>query len=76
MSVEALKKLILMLCTLGLLWPLASVRADEAAVPWNNLSAEEQKLLRPLRERWGELSPQRQQRLRKGAARWSQMSTQ
>jgi hypothetical protein len=34
MIAEALKKGIVGLCALGLLWPLAGVRADEAAILW------------------------------------------
>ncbi len=58
-----------------LLWLTPALAADDIPPrPWDQLSAEEQKVLQPLRERWDALPPERQQKLLQGAKRWQQMS--
>lgn len=58
------------------LWMLApaAFAADARGVPWEQLSGEEQRLLKPFEQRWGGLAPERQERLRQGAQRWSSMT--
>ena len=49
------------------------VQADGALTPWNQLSSEEQGVLKPYSDRWGSMSSQRQNRLKKGANRWNRL---
>ncbi|HNZ35953.1 MAG TPA: DUF3106 domain-containing protein, partial [Syntrophales bacterium] len=42
--------------------------------PWDRLTPEEQKTLRPFQDRWNGMSPERQDRLRKGVDRWQRMT--
>ena len=45
-----------------------------AAVPWNSLSQDQQRLLSRLSGQWEQLTPQRQQALANGSQRWLGMS--
>ena len=64
----------LILCLL-LLWPIMLWAADSnAPATWNQLSPEEQKVLKPFQERWDTLPPERRERLREGAKRWQSMT--
>ena len=45
-----------------------------AAVPWNSLSQDQQRLLSRLSGQWEQLTPQRQQALASGSQRWLGMS--
>ena len=48
---------------------LAAPAQAESKQPWDQLPAEQQQLLAPLRERWGSLPPERHSRLMQGAPR-------
>ena len=48
-------------------------RAQDA-IPWDALSENERKVLKPFEESWQDLPAQRQQRLRRGVERYSKMS--
>src|SRR3984885_7891641 len=54
--------------------PPASVAPAGAAVPWNSLSQDQQRLLSRLSGQWEQLTPQRQQALASGSQRWLGMS--
>ncbi len=56
--------------------PGASAAAPGAAVPWNSLSQDQQKLLSRMSGQWDQLPPQRQQALANGSQRWLGMSTE
>jgi hypothetical protein len=47
-----------------------------APVPWNSLTADQQKFLERARPQWDTLPPPRQHRLLRGAQRWAGMSEQ
>jgi hypothetical protein len=54
--------------------PGASAPQAGAAVPWNSLSQDQQRLLSRLSGQWEQLPPQRQQALASGSQRWLGMS--
>jgi hypothetical protein len=49
-------------------------QAGAAAVPWNSLSQDQQRLLSRVSGQWEQLPPQRQQALASGSQRWLGMS--
>ncbi len=51
-----------------------SPEMSNAGVPWNSLSAEQQKLLGKFSENWNTLPPERQQALARGSTRWLSMT--
>ncbi len=60
--------LALLLVTVG-----SAVVAQDDAVPWNSLSAEEQQLLDPLQDRWADLPADRQNMFANGSRRFIKM---
>src|SRR6202012_3595153 len=54
--------------------PGGSGPAPGAAVPWNSLSQDQQRLLSRMSGQWDQLPPQRQQALANGSQRWLGMS--
>jgi hypothetical protein len=54
--------------------PPPSAAPAGAAVPWNSLSQDQQRLLSRLSGQWDQLTPQRQQALASGSQRWLGMS--
>ncbi len=48
-------------------------QSESTGVPWDQLSAEEQEVLKPFADRWDQFTPERQARLQKGAGRWGSM---
>ncbi len=52
----------------------AGTEASTAGVPWNNLSADQQKLLGKFSGNWSTLPPERQQALARGSERWLSMT--
>jgi len=46
-------------------------RAQEAGVPWEQLSRDEQSALKSFAGKWDQLPPAKQARLKKGAHRWA-----
>ena len=64
----------LILCLL-LLWPAMLWAADSnAPATWNQLSPEEQQVLKPFQDRWDSLPPEQRERLQQGAKRWQTMT--
>jgi Protein of unknown function (DUF3106) len=55
--------------------PPSAPQAGAAAVPWNSLSQDQQKLLSRLSGQWDQLPAQRQQALASGSQRWLGMSS-
>ena len=43
------------------------------AVPWDQLSPEEQRILGRFKDRWDQLPAERQERLRRGVERWQRI---
>ena len=62
-------KRLTILCLL-MLGPALAPADDAAPRRWDQLSAEEQRVLKPVRERWDTLPPERQRHLLQGAQRW------
>jgi len=59
----------------SILWLiLALAPLPATALDWEELSAEEQRVLAPLKQDWADLPPERQERLRRGAHRWKEMT--
>lgn len=54
----------------------AWAQSETGGVPWDQLSQDEQQVLRPLQDQWDHLPPSRQERLRKGAKRWESLSAE
>ena len=64
----------LILCLL-LLWPALALAAEgDAPLAWDQLSQEEQQILKPFRERWDTLPPERREHLQQGVKRWQAMT--
>lgn len=55
--------------------PAPQTQADTAkpALPWSSLSAEQQRMLAPVRNQWNQLHPARQQRLAAHARHWASL---
>ncbi|TVO70976.1 MAG: DUF3106 domain-containing protein [Sedimenticola selenatireducens] len=59
---------------LALILLVLTMPAIAAELDWDQLSAEEQRILKPFGDRWETLSDERRQKLQKGAQRWQNMT--
>ena len=50
------------------------VAEESAGVTWNELSPQQQQVLKNFQQQWATLPPERQRRLSQGAARWSDLT--
>ena len=60
---------------IGLLLPCYT-QAEQAPIPWDSLSAQQQQVLKKFENRWDDFPAQRQSKLRKGVDHWQQLTPQ
>ena len=72
MSSNRILKFVMLSFILSL--PFYAHAEDSSRASWNNLDANEKKLLNRFKDRWSEIPEQRKLRLLKGAKRWQNMN--
>ncbi len=59
---------------MAILMLAATAAAQDPGIAWNDLDAEQQRVLRSFADNWDDMEPERRERLAMGADRWAEMT--